>query len=167
MSSGKWRSFLSLDYINWTLRNKLVKYWWKCKTISSAKRWPGEQKKNPMMTSSNGNIFRVSGHLCGEFTGHRWIHRTKASDAELWCFLSLISVWVYGWVNNREAGNLRRYRAYYDVIVMPWLFISTWYHFFVSSKNHSPGSTKWNVFCLAHGHRNIHLYACLDSAWKL
>ena len=30
---------------------------------------------------------RVTGHLCGEFTGHRWIPRTKASDAELWCFL--------------------------------------------------------------------------------
>ena len=41
----------------------------------------------PMMTSSNGNIFRVTGHLCGEFTGLRWIPRTKASDAELWCFL--------------------------------------------------------------------------------
>ena len=40
-----------------------------------------------MMTSSNGNIFRVTGHLCGEFTGHRWIPRTKASDAELWWFL--------------------------------------------------------------------------------
>ena len=40
-----------------------------------------------MMTSSNRNIFRVPGHLCGEFTGHRWIPRTKASDAELWCFL--------------------------------------------------------------------------------
>ena len=40
-----------------------------------------------MMTSSNGNIVRVTGHLCGEFTGHRWIPRTKASDAELWCFL--------------------------------------------------------------------------------
>ena len=40
-----------------------------------------------MMTSSNGNIFRVTGHLCGEFTGHRWTPRTKASDAELWCFL--------------------------------------------------------------------------------
>ena len=39
------------------------------------------------MTSSNGNIFRVTGHLCGEFTGPRWSHRTKASDAELWCFL--------------------------------------------------------------------------------
>ena len=40
-----------------------------------------------MMTSSNGTIFRVTGPLCGEFTGHRWITRTKASDAELWCFL--------------------------------------------------------------------------------
>ena len=40
-----------------------------------------------MMTSSNGNTFRVTDHLCGEFTGHRWIPRTKASDAELWCFL--------------------------------------------------------------------------------
>ena len=34
-----------------------------------------------MMTSSNGNIFRVTGHLCGEFTGPRWIPLTKASDA--------------------------------------------------------------------------------------
>ena len=42
-----------------------------------------------MMTSSNGNIFRVTGPLCGEFTGHRGIPRTKASDAELWCFLDL------------------------------------------------------------------------------
>ena len=40
-----------------------------------------------MMTSSNENIFRVTGHLCGEFTGQRWIPRTKARDAELWCFL--------------------------------------------------------------------------------
>ena len=40
-----------------------------------------------MMTSSNGNIFRVTGHLCGKFTGPRLISHTKASDAELWCFL--------------------------------------------------------------------------------
>ena len=31
--------------------------------------------------------FHVAGHLCGEFTGPRWIPRTKASDAELWYFL--------------------------------------------------------------------------------
>ena len=33
-----------------------------------------------MMTSSNGNIFRVTGHFCGEFTGPRCIPRTKASN---------------------------------------------------------------------------------------
>ena len=70
-----------------------------------------------MMTSSNGNIFRVTDHLCREFTGHRWIPSTKASDAELWCFF-FICVWINGWVNNREAGDLRRNRAHYDVIVM-------------------------------------------------
>ena len=30
---------------------------------------------------------------------------------------SLSCVWINGWVNNREAGDLRRYRAHYDVIV--------------------------------------------------
>ena len=40
-----------------------------------------------MMTSSNGNIFHVTGSLCGEFIGHRWIPCTEDSDTELWCFL--------------------------------------------------------------------------------
>ena len=31
---------------------------------------------------------------------------------------SLICVWINGWVNNREAGDLRRYHAHYDVTVM-------------------------------------------------
>ena len=39
------------------------------------------------MTSSNGNIFRVTGILSGESTGHRRIPLTKASDAEFWYFL--------------------------------------------------------------------------------
>ena len=42
-----------------------------------------------MMTSSNGHIFRFTSHLCGDFTGPRRIPRTKASDAELWCFFDL------------------------------------------------------------------------------
>ena len=32
--------------------------------------------------------------------------------------LSLIFVWIYGWVNNRDAGEFRRHRAHYDLIVM-------------------------------------------------
>ena len=31
---------------------------------------------------------------------------------------SSICAWIIGWVNNREAGDVRRHRAYYDVIVM-------------------------------------------------
>ena len=31
---------------------------------------------------------------------------------------SLIFAWINGWVNNREAGYLRRHRAHYDVTVM-------------------------------------------------
>ena len=30
----------------------------------------------------------------------------------------LICAWTNGWVNNREAGDLRRHRAHYDVTVM-------------------------------------------------
>ena len=40
-----------------------------------------------LMTSSNGNIFRVAGPLCEEFSDYRWIPLTKASNAELRCFL--------------------------------------------------------------------------------
>ena len=37
--------------------------------------------------------------------------------------LSLTWVWIYGWVNNLEAGDLRRHRVHYDVTVMtkPWV----------------------------------------------
>ena len=74
------------------------------------------------MTSSNGNIFRVTGPLCGEFTGHRWIPLTKASDAEF--YVSLICTWKNGWVNNRQASDLRRHCAHYDVTIM---FIGEWW----------------------------------------
>ena len=52
------------------------------------------------MTSSNGNIFRVTGHLCREFTGPRWILHTKASDLELFFDLRLnkrLSKQSWGW----------------------------------------------------------------------
>ena len=56
--------------------------------------------------------FRVIDHLCGKFTGDWRILRTKASDAELWCFL-WSAPWLNGWVINAEAGDLRRHRSHY------------------------------------------------------
>ena len=47
------------------------------------------QQNHPMMTSLNGNIYLVTCPLCREFTGHRWLPCTKASDAVLWCFFDL------------------------------------------------------------------------------
>ena len=43
----------------------------------------------PMITSSNGNIIRVTVPLYGEFRGRRWIPLIQDSDTELWCFLDL------------------------------------------------------------------------------
>ena len=68
------------------------------------------------MTSSNGNIFRVAGPLCVEFTGHRWIPFKKARDAERWCFFDLR-------LNKGLSKQLMRRwfetrSAHYDVSVM-------------------------------------------------
>ena len=60
-----------------------------------------------MVTSSNGNIFRVTGPLCGEFTGHRLIHRSRVNfpHKDQWhralMFSLLCAWWMNGWVNNR------------------------------------------------------------------
>ena len=52
--------------------------------------WANKQliKTSPhIMTSSNGNIFRVTGPLRGESIGHWRISLTKASEAELWYYV--------------------------------------------------------------------------------
>ena len=64
-----------------------------------------------MMTSSNGNIFRVTGHLCGEFT--RWISRTKASDADVFFDVRLnirLSKQSLGWWFETPSRPLWRHR---------------------------------------------------------
>ena len=59
-------------------------YWFHIKVTSCIY---GVNAITHMMMSSNGNIVRVTSPLCGGFTGLWWISLTKASDAELWCFL--------------------------------------------------------------------------------
>ena len=67
--------------------------------------------RHGMMTSSNGNIFRVPGLLCGEFPGHWWNPRTKASDAELWC--NGLNKWLskqsWGWRFETPSRSLWRH----------------------------------------------------------
>ena len=53
----------------------------------------------------------------------RGIHRSpvKSPHKGQWggaLVFSLICVWINGWVNNREAGDLGRHHAHYDTTVM-------------------------------------------------
>ena len=53
----------------------------------------------------------------------RGIHRSPVNSPHKvqWrgaLMFSLICVWIKSWVNNRKTGDLRRYRAHHDVIVM-------------------------------------------------
>ena len=61
----------------------------------------------------------------------RGIHRSPMNSLYKgqWCgalVFSLICVWINGWVNNCGAGDLRRYRAHYDVNVMDRNTRSLW-----------------------------------------
>ena len=73
-----------------------------------------------MMTSSNENIFHVTGHLCGESVpGEFPTQRPVARSFDVFFICARIN----DWVNNGEAGYLRRNRAHYDVIVMSALIM--------------------------------------------
>ena len=39
---------------------------------------------------------------------------------------SFICVWINGWVNNRKAGDLKRYRAHYGITVMVIQLLRHW-----------------------------------------
>ena len=55
----------------------------------------------------------------------RGIHRSPVNSPHKgqWrgaLMFSLICAWINGWVNNREAGDLRSHRAHYIITVMQW-----------------------------------------------
>ena len=87
-----------------------------------------------MMTSSNGNIFRVTGPFWGN-SPHKgqWISRTKSQWRGALMF-SLICTWTNCWVSSRDASDLRCHRAHYDVTVMT----GNW---------HEQQSAAWINFC--------------------
>ena len=68
------------------------------------------------MTSSNGNIFRVTGILCGNspVTGES-PHKGQWRGALVF---PLICVWTNSRAKTGNAGDLRRHRTHYNVIQM-------------------------------------------------
>ena len=79
-------------------------------------------RQHIMMTSSNGNIFRVTGHLCGEFTGHR-IHKGQWRGALI--FSLMLSKQSWGWWFETPSGSLwRHYNA--SFLILTLIYIATW-----------------------------------------
>ena len=64
------------------------------------------------MTSSNGNIFRVTGHFPSPVNSP---HKGQWREALMF---SLTCARMNDWVNSHEAGDLTHHHAHYDVIVM-------------------------------------------------
>ena len=68
-----------------------------------------------MMTASNGNIFRVTGHLCGEFTGPRWIPTQRPVTRSFDVYFDLrpnkrLSKQSWGWWFETPLHPLWRHR---------------------------------------------------------
>ena len=71
----------------------------------------------------------------------KWKHflRHWPSDVELW-FFSLICHWTNGWINHRDAGDLKRHCAHYDVTVMCKIRIASGVALFIKYLDISKGS---------------------------
>ena len=94
-------------------------------------------------------------HFPGYWPFVRRIHRSPVNSPHKgqWrgaLMFSLICARIYGWVNNGEAGDLRRHRAHYVVTVM---------FFSVSGPSGTTISTMWDVFYQT----GPTLASCLDS----
>ena len=98
--SGAWKFLLDM------YRAQALEHYWLCFV---GKGWH-------TMTSSNGNIFCVTGPLCGnspvtdEFHSQRLV--TRSFDV---FFDPLLNKWLS---KDGGAGDLRRYRSHYDITVM-------------------------------------------------
>ena len=82
------------------------------------KSWPC----NSSARNSHDDVIKWKHFLC-YWPFVRGIHRSPVNSThnDQWrgaLIISLICAWTNGWVNNREAGDLIRHGAHYDVIVM-------------------------------------------------
>ena len=88
--------------------------------VNSLHKWPATREMFPfddvIMKVSNHHYFITQSH---KNYGIKWKHLPR-----YWPFVrkalmfSLICTWTNGWANTRDAGDLGRHHAHYDVAVM-------------------------------------------------
>ena len=130
VSSAKWRPFcLAFNVLRpagtqppWTTTSLLTTSPSQLRHVVIIRTASGTRYRSIyMMTWSNGNIFHVTGPLCREFTGHRWIPLTKASDVELLMFSFI-------WALNKGLSKQLRGR-WFEKLSRP-----LWRHWLISEK---------------------------------
>ena len=102
--------------------------------------------------SSHDNVIKWK-HFPRYWPFVRGIHRSPVNSPHKgqWrraLMFSLICVWINGWVNNREAGDLRRYCAHFDVTVMLWK---------IRKVEHEPNWTE----------RDMPYLDCIGGLWRV
>ena len=118
--------------------------------------------KHTMMTSSNGNIFRVTGPLCGEFTGPGEFPTQKPVTRSFDVFFDLrlnkrLSKQPWGWWFETTSWSLWRHRnanneLYWDSLEL-WLFLCCLGRF----RKHQSRSRCWLV----------HVHQLLMDYWEI
>ena len=128
-------------------------------------------------------------HLCSQYSPTWWRHQMETFSALLAICagnspvtgeiptqrpvtrrFDIFLTWINSWVNNREAGNLRRHRAHYDVTVMklltqsaPTVPVKKWlvaYHNTISLQF----TVKWNL-CHATRYNSVVIREYLEIDW--
>ena len=89
---------------------------------TSSKATDGMALKHQVIGTHHDDVIKWK-HFPRYWPFARGIHRSPVNSPhkDQWrgaLMFSLICVWINGWVNNSEAGDLRRYQAHYDVSVM-------------------------------------------------
>ena len=126
--SHKWTSLIALLWHSWFSPTVLyTPSWWWWRQIDV---WQTSMRHNcdrgvPWMvfiTQHHDDVIKWK-HFPRYWPFVRGIHRSPVNSQHKgqWrraLMFSLIWAWINGWVNNGEAGELRRHRAHYDVTVM-------------------------------------------------
>ena len=121
---GKWRGALTFSLIcalNKRLSKQSWGWWFFSKRLNNWHASYGRTRLRKIWIWTFSALLALragNSPVTGEFLSERQV--TRNFDV---FFLS--APWINGWVNNREAGDLRRHSAHYDVIAMPYANIAT------------------------------------------
>ena len=95
------------------------------------------------------NVMRFIYKISRKQKWMRGIHRLPVNSPRKgqWrgaLMFSLICAWINGWVNNHEAGDLRRHHAHYDVTIIHYDCFWQWRLRRISEQFHINGLVQWH-----------------------